>query len=381
MRENAAPVGSSAGNISASASAPASATKRIAWVDYAKAVAILGVFVMHSAAPGSLSAVISAYDMMVFFLLSGFVFSIRRYASFRPFLWNKVRTLLIPGLFLSVVPFFVERLISVALGGERWSIGRYLTWFVGYAVNLRGREGFGSIPWFLVSLFVIEIGGYVLLRAVARVRLDGGRRFAALILASTVLLALGWLYSVFVHVVLPWCGDVALSMSGFFVVGVALRPYADLLHRALRAWTIIPVCALLIAAVWLDSRVFHGAVNPYMNDLGNPLCFVIGALAGIWMVFALCRTIADCRPLDRVLGGVLAYWGRNTLVFYCINAPIYPWLIPWLLGLVGLDVASADVGMRLACALGAILINLAICTPCAEIMNRWLPGILGRKRR
>lgn len=376
MRENAAPVGNSAGNVSAAA------TKRIAWVDYAKAVAILGVFVMHSAAPGSLSAVVSAYDMMVFFLLSGFVFSIRRYASFRPFLWNKVRTLLIPGLFLSVVPFLIERLISVALGGERWSLGGgYLKWFAGYAINLRGREGFGSIPWFLVCLFVIEIGGYVLLRAVTSLGLDGGRRFVALILVSAVLLAVGWLYGAFVHVVLPWCGDVALSMSGFFVVGLALRPYADRLHRALRSWSIVPACALLIAAVWLDSRVFQGAVNPYMNDLGNPLCFVIGALAGIWMVFALCRTIADCKPLDRVLGGLLAYWGRNTLVFYCINAPIYPRLIPWLLGVVGLDTTSTDVRVQLVCTLGAILINLAICTPCAEIMNRWLPGVLGRKRR
>ncbi|WP_133119517.1 hypothetical protein [Bifidobacterium primatium] len=152
-----------------------------------------------------------------------------------------------------------------------------------------------------------------------------------------------------------------------------------ILRRALSAWTILPAVALLIASVWVNGHVFHGSVNPYMNDLGNPVCFVVGAVAGVWMVLALCRLIADVPAVDHALGGVLSYWGRNTLVFYCANASIYPVLIPWLLGLVSLDTTSSDISVRLACCFGAILINLVICTPCAEIMNRWLPCVLGRK--
>ena len=78
---------------------------------------------------------------------------------------------------------------------------------------------------------------------------------------------------------------------------------------------------------------------------------------------------------------MLSYWGRNTLVFYCVNAPIYPVLIPWLLSLVGLDATSGNTLMRLACCLGAVLVNLAVCVPCAELMNRWLPSVLGRAKR
>ena len=48
------------------------------------------------------------------------------------------------------------------------------------------------------------------------------------------------------------------------------------------------------------------------------------------------------------------------MVFYCVNAPIYPVLIPWLLSLVGLDTTSGNTLMRLACCLGAVLVNLAV---------------------
>ena len=99
------------------------------------------------------------------------------------------------------------------------------------------------------------------------------------------------------------------------------------------------------------------------------------------MVLALSGLVSDTPALDHALGGVLSYWGRNTLVFYCVNAPIYPVLIPWLLSLVGLDTASDSTLMRLACCLGAVLVNLAVCVPCAELMNRWLPSVLGRAKR
>lgn len=353
---------------------------RIPYVDYAKAFAIVGVFIMHSAAPAGLSAVVSAYDMMVFFFLSGFVFSIRKYRSFWPFLWNKIRTLIIPGVFLSVVPFFVERAIGIARG-DSWNAAQYARYFAGYVINLRGREGFGVIPWFLSCLFLMEIGGYVLIRIVNYLRLDGMRRVTLLGVVAVVSLAVGWMYSAYIHVVLPWGGDVAMSMFGFFVMGIMIRPYAQALHRALTAWSILPAVVVLVIAVLVNGRVFNGSVNPYMNDLGNPLCFVLGAIAGVWAVLAVSRMISDTPWLNRMLGRPLSYCGRNTLVFYCINVPIYPSLIPWLLGLIGLDMASSNIGTLLLCCLGAILINLVICIPCAEIMNRWLPGVLGRKKR
>ena len=192
-------------------------SRRIAWVDYAKGIAIIGVFILHSNAPEDVIHVVDAFCMPLFFLLSGFVFSIRKYSSFGPFLWNKLRTLIFPGIFFAVVPFVIERAIGM-FSGNAWTAKAYAEWILGIAVNLRGHEGFGSIPWFLACLFILEIGGYILLRLSKCVSLPEW----AFIVIGTVSILIGYLYSAFIHIVLPWGTDIALSMFGFFVFGYVM---------------------------------------------------------------------------------------------------------------------------------------------------------------
>ena len=344
-----------------------SVSRRIAWVDYAKGLAIIGVFVLHSNAPEDVIHVVDMFCMPVFFLLSGFVFSIRKYSSFLPFLWNKLRTLIFPGLFFAVVPFAVERLIRTAFG-DMWSLDAYVKWVAGYVINMRGHEGFGDIPWFLACLFLVEIGGYVLLRLADRFRFPEWA-FVAIGVASVLI---GYAYSKFIHIVLPWGGDIALSMFGFFVFGYVLREHRKRLEDMLRPLTIVPALVLLIGAALWNVRQ---SVNVYMNEYGNIACYLVGAFCGLWVVLAICVFRV---PDDGFLLQMLNYWGRNTLVFYCVNASIYGSLIPLALSRLGLATDGGSMGNQLLCMIGAIVINLVICSAVAEIMNRWLPGVLGR---
>lgn len=135
---------------------------RLAWVDYAKGLGIIGVFALHSNAPTVLLHVIDMFCMPLFFLLSGFVFSIRKYDSFPPFLWNKLRTLVFPGIFFGVIQSAVRYFTCVMVYGIRPTL-TYTEWLTSFVINSR-TVWLGEIPWFLACLFVIEIGGYALLR-------------------------------------------------------------------------------------------------------------------------------------------------------------------------------------------------------------------------
>lgn len=345
-------------------------SRRIAWVDYAKGIAIIGVFILHSNAPEGVIHVVDAFCMPLFFLLSGFVFSIRRYSSFRPFLWNKLRTLIVPGIFFAVVPFIIER-VSGMFSGSTWTMRGYAEWILGIVVNLRGHEGFGSIPWFLTCLFVVEIGGYILLRLSKRFSLPEWA-FIGIGVASILI---GYLYSSFIHIVLPWGVDITLSMFGFFVFGYVIRIHRETMERVMRPLTAVIAVALLLAATMLNVRQ---PVNVYMNTYGNIGCYLIGAFAGIWAILAVCIGL-DHVPSRGFLLSALTYCGRNTLVFYCVNAPIYGTLIPFVLGMAGLDINGGSIANQLLCMLGAIAINLVICSAVAEIMNRWMLRVLGRK--
>ncbi len=70
--------------------------RRISWVDYGKGLAILLVFWGHAVFPEPVRASFYAFHIPVFYFLSGYVFSTRKYHSFGPFLWHRSAALISP---------------------------------------------------------------------------------------------------------------------------------------------------------------------------------------------------------------------------------------------------------------------------------------------
>lgn len=339
--------------------------QRIIWVDYAKGIAILLVFLMHSAFPAEATAYISAFCMMLFFFLSGFVFSIRRFPSFKVFLWNKIRTLIIPGLVLSVVPF----LIQIPFQGDVHSLSWYVQYFAGYCINLRGRENFGQIPWFLTCLLMIELGGYILARYAAHVH-DAIRLYAVV---SVVALVVGYAYSALIHVTLPWSVDIAVIMAPYFILGMIARKEMSVVNYLLNTRYLLASALLLFIGTYVDGHIFDTRINPYMNQYGNLVCFLSASIGGVWFVLILCHTLESHFRTNEFL----TYCGKNTLVFYCINQAIEGYL-PSILRLIGLDTISQHIWMQIACGMAAVIVNLVVCSICASMINRFLPALLGR---
>ena len=98
-----------------------------------------------------------AFHIPVFYFLSGYVFSTRKYHSFGPFLWHKVRTLIIPGLTFGFLIVFFKWLNGL-IAGEAYSVNP-LKLLIGVFVELRGGD-YSVIPWFFVSIFIIELMAY-----------------------------------------------------------------------------------------------------------------------------------------------------------------------------------------------------------------------------
>lgn len=350
--------------------------RRIAWVDYAKGIAIIGVFMMHSAYPVALTSVIASFDMMLFFFLSGFVFSIRKYPTFRLFLWHRIRTLVIPGLVLAAIGDCITIIVDVASGG---SVGNILIHIAGYAINLRGRAGLGQIPWFLTCVFLMEIMAYVLIQLTKR----SSHRLCDYAITAIVFFIVGYAYSVWIHIVLPWAGDVALALFAFYIVGMMLRQAGEPVQNVLmQPVMMLPMAIAFGVSVFYEDHIIGIAINPYLNVYGNVVCYAVASISGIYLVLAFCHLLESCHSIiASKVGNMLQYWGENTLVYYCVNAAIYTSFIPTVLGVLSLDVHSSDMRMQVACGTLAVLINLVICPLVAELINRYCPLLLGRPRK
>lgn len=171
--------------------------KRILWVDNAKGLGVIFVLTLHSVFPEPLRAVISAFAMMLFFWLSGFVFSIRKSDSFWSFLVRKTRTLMIPGILCAWIICCVSAMTKVSADAG-FNFRSFVCELLGVFINLRGNPTWSGVTWFLPSLCVIELCAYPCFKYGRRIWETIGKSFAlkASSILLFVLLMLGYAYGV-----------------------------------------------------------------------------------------------------------------------------------------------------------------------------------------
>lgn len=112
---------------------PVITTNRIEYIDIAKGLGMILVVVGHcingKTFPGTW---INSFHMPLFFILSGLCFSEKKYPTFFPFLKKRVKTLLLPCIYFSVLvtslstlthsKFTFQKLIDQTLPGALWFV-------------------------------------------------------------------------------------------------------------------------------------------------------------------------------------------------------------------------------------------------------------------
>lgn len=140
---------------------PRSNSKRLDYIDFAKAFGMLLIVWGHIRLGDWSNAFVYAFHIPLFFFLSGMVFSKKRYPDFKSFLLKRVNSLIKPYIVFSVLTWIV------------WAAFSYVThanvdsyWMpLAETFIAQGSGGFllHNVPlWFVTCLFVVEIIYYFL---------------------------------------------------------------------------------------------------------------------------------------------------------------------------------------------------------------------------
>ena len=130
-------------------------SNRIEWIDIAKGIGMIFVILGHTAIPDNYLKFVLAFNMPLFFFLSGCTFKLKD--NFFEFLKKKIKTLLIPYFVFSIITYLfwlvVERRILNDTGMSIFKpiIGMF------YANNIDGYMIFDGVLWFIACLFITEI--------------------------------------------------------------------------------------------------------------------------------------------------------------------------------------------------------------------------------
>lgn len=324
-------------------------TSRIGWIDTAKGIGLLCVILGHLSIP-YLDTWIYFFHMPLFFFLSGFVFSGRKY-DFATFLKKKVRSLVIPyftlggGIFL----FFC---VVYALEGR--PAGDYLQMVKNFLV----QEHYWTV-WFLACLFLTELIAYGIHATFPEKPLAADAVSIALCGFGLLRYRLGWGS-------LPWNLDVALIAQFFFRAGFRFRTVEPGLKR-FDGLKVLPKLAIVGGMMGLDLvlgfvciRVSGASMDMSVGWYGNALLIFPAAFCGILGVILFARMIE---------WKWLRWLGRNTMVIFAWHSRIVIVACGYLYAHLGLFQSGGLVD-TLGSAACTFVIIFALLVPATHLLRR-----------
>ncbi|MGD6817132.1 acyltransferase family protein [Metabacillus sp. 113a] len=308
--------------------------KRVAELDIIRGITISLVVLGHTAMPDRYDVFFSHFRMPLFFIVSGYLFSLVKYESdVKLFFKNKLMRL--------VLPYFSAcfLLLGMRIGMEKFyqiDKGADLSFLLFGIFNGNGKYLVVDGPaWFLICLFMTEL--FYLLMA----RLLHGRPFVLKFVIFAAAGAAGaWIGK---SVFLPWNMDLAMVAMFFLFIGNELKRVQFFSNPKLY-YSLI----LLSICIYPFTSGMNDFADMNYRKYGNLFLFYLNGVTGAFIVFFITRLFTK----SKIITFVLSYIGRNSInlllfhvgfIFYFLTLfnERYPqsitvnWGVAFLIGVTG----------------------------------------------
>ncbi len=253
------------------------------WIDYAKALAIFLVVLLHVHCDIVADQLIDGMIIPAFLIISGFLFDYGRNPDYRTFLVKRFRQLIIPYLWIGAIAYLAWF----------WFLRNYGTnpgdadiWYEPLAGMIAGVPPMLShdIPlWSLLSFFVVEAIYYPLARWL--------KHDAAIIALSFALTYLCYSLIPTALGALPLALGPSVCGLGFYASGRILRRIFDARHEAFDRMFSYPALVGW-GCVFVLSAMSNDIVSFYTCRYGNFAVFLCSSYAGALLLVGLAIRIS-----------------------------------------------------------------------------------------
>lgn len=333
------------------------ATKRLDYIDFAKAFGMLLIVWGHIRLSGWSNAFVYAFHIPLFFFLSGMVFSKKRYPNFKSFLLKRVNSLIKPYIVFSLLTWIVWASFSYA---THTNVDSYWMPLAETFIS-QGSGGFlvHNVPlWFVTCLFVVEIIYYFIA--------DMKRLWIMTItIAMTAIsyLAINNL-EYFDVTLLPWNIEVAMLTIPFYAAGhwmVKSKSHQGIMNVVNSHKVLAMILVVLLAYVVYVGSQYNGSISFGHANLGKNVFVAYGCgLAGtlMWMIGCILLADTNMNKANVKLLEWTKWFGRNCFNAMAIHNPIKGFVCIIVGGV--LHCGSAAVSENCCYSFVAFLLTIAI---------------------
>lgn len=286
------------------------------WIDVTKGIGILLVVLGHSNFDQSFLAIIHAFNMPLFFFISGYLYHYEKYKR-QPnyFISQRFKRLVVPYFVTNIIILCIFTLLSF-FKLNSFSVNsafKSLTGVLyGNGAPLNPPTQFTnllSVPsWFLLGLFCASLILYI----IAYSHENYGLVFSTLLCFLIILLG----FKISKLVFLPWSLDIACVSMIFMFPGYLFNYYkVNLLHNYKVEWlpdnfknNFYDFSFILLLLVVISA---NGSVDMNTRLYSNLLLFSIAGLLGTYLIIRLAKSITK---KETFLTKILTYFGKNSII-------------------------------------------------------------------
>jgi acyltransferase len=337
-------------------------SKRLRWIDVLKGIAIILVIVGHLSIYDELTLYIFSFHMPLFFFISGYLFNLVKYRDVpMEFLQTRAKTLVIPYLSFTAISYVFYILCDLLLQIYQPALQSEGLLRKGLIFNLSNiffiqEELINNPLWFLVCLFTTETLFYFICRRFYKSQYN---LFFYVFLLSII----GYLYSIYGSIRLPWGLDIAFTAIAFYAAGFFFRNrYEESFYKkGVYLFLILFFTNLLIGFKIPRVDMYHLVYNNY-------IFFYLSAFSGMFAYLYLARKIGSSK--------ILEYYGKNSIIILGLHNLIASMLKYVLIFSQKLFHLSIDQNSIFLIKLIGVLVLLI---PAIYLINNHFSFILGNR--
>ncbi|MZQ83730.1 acyltransferase family protein [Paenibacillus sp. 5J-6] len=298
-------------------------SKRIAWIDIFKGIAIISMVIGHSWSPWT--PFIYLFHMPAFLFISGYTTNYDKY-TLTKFIYKRVQGLLVPYISINIF-FILVRMVLKYFKVDSFFYNDSISFFPAikqFILHLSTVD-FAGATWFLIVLFLSSI--------LSKIIYDFSKliKYKFTILLFTMLLLYYLAYLLFSNrIILPYMFDLMLVGSFYFTLGSIFKE-KEIFEKEINHKIAIPASLLIM---YLFGQFIHPQMNWPTRSFSSPVVNFVTSISGIYLLYIISNAIKKFE----FLGNIFVYIGRRTLAILILHFMVFriTFVIFFLLGLLDL---------------------------------------------
>jgi acyltransferase len=342
-------------------------SKRIYWLDYAKAIGIYLVVLGHLPVADEVKFTIYSFHMPLFFFISGYLFAFNKHPNFKSFVTHRAKQLLIPYVALNIITYLFWLFIGRKFGDDAANPIKLYKPLIGIVYGNSNNDYLihDVVLWFLPALFFVEVVFYLSFRNKSRA--------ASLLLLTTFGVA-GYLVYKFCPFYLPGGIDTALTALVFYGLANVFKNEIGLLLNIKVKYLAPLLLAVLI--LFFAVATTNSMVDMRILLFGNYyVVFLLTAFVGIITMLLVCRM------LDIWFGQVafVQFVAINTIVIFALHPLAFTFIkaINFYIFKYPMGVFNSGLLFNIGMAILAIVLLL----PVIWVSNTYFPALVGKAKK